>query len=179
MSQSSQYAYHCDNAKTDIAELITHISVYRYSRLVPTNILVVGNPGSGKTTFCNRINSIIKSPLMEVRSQSDDEIIETLTTTKADGVVWIVNISKDRSLDRFQDAFKRIPQRFGRKLVFFFTHGDQAREVQVWTLNFLNGNEPYQSRLYYAPLTAKEDPLANYNALMPVKHIYDLVAARA
>jgi predicted GTPase len=179
MSQYDQYAYHCDDVKTDTSELLGHMRGTLYRVVVPNSILVVGNPGSGKTTFCNRLNKIIKTPIVEHRGQQDEEIIETLRTTKAEGVVWIIDASKDRALNRFQDAFKQAPQHFGRKLMFFFTHVDKTPEAQVWMLNHMNETEPYSCRLYYAPLTQNEDPLADYNALMPVKHIYDLMAARA
>lgn len=186
MSQYGSYAYHPDDAKTDILDLFSHIRGYRYMSPAPINILVVGNSGSGKTTFCNRVNSLIpglipEGSLHDSRGQSDAGIIDIITSgrgAKADGIIWVIDVSKENAINDFQAVFKQAPQTHGRRLMFFFTHTDKARETQTWMLKHLNERETHGNRLYYAPLTNQADALADYNALMPVKHIYDLMSVR-
>lgn len=178
------YKYLPQDPETETKYIVGLIREYRTFRRNPINILVVGNVGAGKTSCCKRIQNILKDiippeSIHDSDPQCDDDIIKLISTTKAEAIIWIINVTDELALTNFLTEFgptyKSLSPTVKGKLWFMWSHTDSlSNELQDF-LKIIVDKHP-SSRLVYTPLIIKNDMLANFNILKVIKDIYHHVS---
>ena len=123
------------------------------ARTADLKIAVVGESSTGKTTFCNKANAMLKGLKERIHLREIHDVFSIVSpddlrdVDDADGIIIIGSV---KNLHKVNDTYAQLNSTYHHKCILvFITHTDQATQEEIVDIESLH---VHVGRLFYAPV---------------------------